>query len=118
MEPITEDEEIRIDNSIKYFGEIRHEKKDGTIIDAKQIYLYGEINFNNPNDLDNIEKFNFINPIYGNWIHSKFSYKGGTFTTINGKAKMYPTWDAIKWFKYCHCLLGKPQRIIVYKTIK
>ena len=45
MEPITEEQEIRIDKSAKYYGAIRFERKDGVVVIAKNIYLYGEVNF-------------------------------------------------------------------------
>ena len=114
MESITEEEELRIDKSAKYYGEIQFRRKDGAIIAAKDIYLYGEVDFNNDDDLDLIEKFNLVDE-NGNWIYSNFDYEKGDFTTINGIPKGYPTWNPINRFKYCHVLIGKPQRIIVYK---
>lgn len=113
MEPITEEQELRIDKSAKYYGAIQFERKDGVIVAAKDIYLYGEVDFNN-DDLDLIERFKLIDED-GNWIYSNFDYEKGNFTTIDGIAKGYPTWNLINWFKYCHVLIGKPQRIIVYK---
>lgn len=117
MEAITEQEEQRIDNAPKYYGEIRHVRSDSYIIPAKDIYLYGEVDFNNDDDIDNIERFNLINMDLNacNWIYSNFNFKEGYFTTIDGIAKGYPTWNALKWFMYKYVLLGKPQRIIVYK---
>ena len=114
MEPITEEQEIRIDKSAKYYGAIRFERKDGVVVIAKNIYLYGEVNFDNDDDLDLIEKFNLINE-EGNWIYSNFDYENGNFTTVDGRIKSAPTWDLINWFKYCHVLIGNPQRNIVYK---
>lgn len=116
MEAISEAQENRIDNSSKYFGEIRYERNDKVIIPAKDIYLYGEVDFNNEEDIKNIERFNLIDKEdSGNWIYSNFNYEKGCYTSIDGHAKGYNTWDCIKWFKYCYVLLGKPQRIIVYK---
>lgn len=115
MEPITEEQEIRIDKSAKYYGGIRYERPDGVIVDAKHIYLYGELNFEDKNDICQIERFNLIDN-EGSHIYSNFDYDKGCFTTINGRAKTYPTWNPIIWFKYCHCLIGKPQRIIVYRN--
>lgn len=114
MEPITEEQELLIDKSAKYYGAIQFERKDGVIVAAKDIYLYGEVDFNNDDDLDLIERFKLIDED-GNWIYSNFDYEKGNFTTIDGIAKDYPTWNLINWFKYCHVLIGKPQRIIVYK---
>ena len=43
MEPITEEEEQRIDKSSRYYGEIRHVKEDGYIIPSKDIYFHWHI---------------------------------------------------------------------------
>lgn len=115
MEAITKEQEARIDNSSKYFGITRYERSDGVIIKDKDIYMYGEINLNDDNDLNIIEKFNLIND-NGEWIYSNFDYDEGTITSINKKFKTHQTWNPILWFMYCHCLIGKPERIIVYKT--
>lgn len=119
MEAITEKEEQRIDKSAKYYGEIRYVKNDDIIISAKHIYLYGEVDFNNEDDLANIEKFDLIdNDIEArNLIYANFDFEKGCFTTVNGIAKTYTTWNPILWFMYNYVLIGKPQRIIVYKKI-
>lgn len=116
MKPITEEEENRIDKSKIYYGSIRYDN-NGEIIKAEDIYLYGTVDFNSNEDLDFIERFNLVDE-RGNHIYSTFDYNKGCFTTINGIPKMYETWDAINWFKYCHCLIGKPERIIVFKDNK
>lgn len=117
MEAITEEEEQRIDKSPKYYGEIRHVRSDNYIIPAKNIYLYGEVDFNNQDDVNNIKRFNLINMDLDacNWIYSNFNFDKGYFTVIDGVAKGTPTWNALRWFMYNYVLIGKPQRIIVYK---
>lgn len=117
MEPITAEEEARIDKSSKYYGTTRYERKDGAIINQKDIYMYGEIDLDSDDDLDIIEKFNLIDE-RGNWMYSNFDYDAGTITTIERKLKQFQTWNPVLWFAYCHCLIGKPQRIIVYKSGK
>lgn len=117
IEPLTEEQENRIDKSSKYFGSIRFERNDGVVVDAKDIYLYGEIDFENLEDCNLIEKFNLIND-EGCWIYSNFDYDKSRFTTIDRHNKCYPTWNPLLWFKYCHCLIGKPKRIIIYKYRK
>ena len=116
MEPITEKEEERIDKSSKYYGEIRHVRSDGYIIPSKDIYLYGEVDLDNDEDINNIEKFNLIDSKSSacNWIYSNFDFENGCFTTIDGIAKGYPIWDAFTWFLFNYVLLGKPKRIIIY----
>ena len=34
------------------------------------------------------------------------------------KVKWYQTTNNIKWLQFNHCLIGKPQRIIIYKVDK
>lgn len=117
MEAITEEQEKRIDKSEKYYGAIRFDKGDGVIIEAKDIYLYGEVNLEDKNDVFHINKFNLINP-ESSFIYSNFDYDKGVYTTIDGHSKGSTTHDAFKWFKFNHCLINKPQRIIVYKCLK
>ena len=119
MEAITEEDEKFIDNSAKYYGETHFVKKNGKIIKDADIYVYGEINLNDPNDINIIKHFNMKNEeINSNFVHSNFDFEKGCFTTKDGVAKTYPTSDALLWFKYNYVLLGKPKRIIVYRTTK
>lgn len=117
IEPITEKEEQDIDNYGQRHGEIRYVNKDKVIIPAKDIYLYGEVDFNNEEDLNHIEKFNLIDddPDAYNAVYSNFDFDKGICTTINGVIKTYPTWNALTWFMCKYVLIGKPKRIIVYK---
>lgn len=120
MEAITEQEEQRIDKSSKYYGSIVHTRNDGYVVPSKDIFLYGEVDFDNEDDLRSIERYELIDSEYDaiNWIHSNFDFEKGCFTTVDGIAKGYPTWDTIKWFMYKYTLLGKPQRVIVYRCPK
>lgn len=107
IEPITEEQEKEINDNERYI-------KNDNIIKMDNIYVYGEIDFLNEQDVDYIKKFNLIN-FEGNWIYSNFNYDKGIYTTIDKKAKGIFTIDPILWFKYCHCLIGKPKRVIVYR---
>lgn len=115
MEAIDEEQEKRIDNSKKYYGSIRYDKGND-IIPGNNIYLYGEVDLTKEEDLELIENFNLIDSAGGR-IYSNFDYDDGKFTTIDGIAKQYTTWNPVLWFSYCHVLIGKPKRIIVYKKI-
>ena len=68
-------------------------------------------------DEQNIDKFSLLDTDNGGTIHSNFNYQEG-YALIEGIAKTYPTFDIIEWFKYNHCLIGKPTRIIIYKCKK
>lgn len=114
LEAITEKEEERIDHSKAYFdGATTFCKGDKIIAQDKQILMYGEINFESKEDIKLIEKFNLIAD-NGNCIYSNVD-NDGSVRTVDGLLLWYPTFDKIEWFKYCHMLIGKPKRIIVYR---
>ena len=117
MESITEEQEAHLDRTAKKEGALKFYHPDGFVIEAKHIYLYGEVDFDNSEDIKNIERFNLINNEEGNFIHSNFDYDKGIAISTELKFKEYPTWNPVLWFKYCYCIIGKPQRIIVYKRI-
>ncbi len=116
MEATTEEEEQRIDKSKDYYGSIRY-NKNNLVIDSKDIYLYGEVNLNDENDINFIKRFYLINP-ETSFIYSNFDYDRGVYTTVNLKPRWCTTFDPIKWFKYNYCLIGKPNRIIIYRIDK
>ena len=45
-----------------------------------------------------------------------YDYDKGVGYTDERVMKYAPTIDAYKWFKYCYLLIGKPKRILVYKS--
>jgi hypothetical protein len=115
MEAITEKEEKRIDNSPKYFDSLRHELKNGYIIEGKDIYAYGQLDFTKDDDVDLIKRLNFTYDGGNNWVETSFDYENGTITSIDGIAKGSVTYDPVLWAKYNHVKIGKPERIIIYK---
>lgn len=117
MEAITEKVEQQID---KQGGAFQYRTLDGHIITDTNTYLYGEIDLNNPKDIKYLMRFKnaILNPYdYNQWYYTSFDYDTGEikandeniFKGINFIA------DPIKWFKYKYCILGKPERIIIYK---
>lgn len=115
MEAITEKEETRIDNSPKYFDSLRHELKNGHIIEGKDIYAYGQLDFTKDEDAELIKRLNFTYDGGNNWVETSFNYENGTIESINGISKGSVTYDPVLWAKYNHVKLGKPERIIIYK---
>lgn len=114
MESITEEDEEELDRNARIKGEAEI-IKNGYKITAKDIFLYGEVNLNNDDDLDLIENYNLINE-NGDYIPLSFDYENGTiYTNEDGVVKRGYTTDPILVFKYNHCIIGKPKRIIVYK---
>nr|UVN01071.1 MAG: hypothetical protein [Bacteriophage sp.] len=110
MRPITEEDEQNLDKWECI-------NVDNKRIDKKDIYCYGEINLSSNDDVEYIKKFSLLDTDNGGTIHSNFNYQEGC-AIIEGIAKTYPTFDIIEWFKYNHCLIGKPTRIIIYKCKK
>lgn len=112
MKEITETDEKNIDKGLRF--------NTGTqFIERDKIILYGEIDFNNKNDVKLIKNKNLIFPeIVSNIVYSTFDYKSGIATPINNVYKMTIEVDPVKWFMYNYCLIGKPKRVIVYKTTK
>lgn len=116
MDCLTDEEEKIMDKRKDSNGQVFYETKDGHIINNNDIILYGDINFDNKEDVELIKRFNLINEDEdGNWIYSNFNYDKGNFTQIDCINKGYSTWNALLWFKFKHCLIGKPNKIIVYK---
>lgn len=112
MKEITKTDEKNIDKGLRF--------NTGTqFIERDKIILYGEINFNNKDDIKLIKSKNLMFPeIVSNIVYSTFDYKSGIATSINNVYKITIEVDPVKWFMYNYCLIGKPKRIIVYKTTK
>lgn len=118
MEAITEEQEKRIDKSSDYFGSIQYRCKHG-VIPQKDIYLYGQVDLTNQDDIQMIKKCNLIdNDNLDNFIYKSFDYKTGIIKTEDDVTKITVCTSPLEWFKYNYCLIGKPERIIVYKLLK
>ena len=111
MRELTVDEELQCEDK----NLSRVHVNDKFSIDKRHIILYGEVNLNNPDDIESIKQFCYIPENYDAYIHSKFNYEQSEFTTIDGIAKSHITFDPVLWFKYNYCLIGKPKKIIIYK---
>ena len=117
MEAITEEQEQEIDDSADENNNLYFVKDNKIIAKGKEIILYGKVDLESPSDLYHIKKFNLINEDHS-WIHSDLDWETGDFHIINGISSQHPTYNPIKWFMYNHLLLGKPERVIVYKVFK
>lgn len=108
MRSITKEQEEELDNT-------ESTTINGNKITRKSIYIYGEIDINNKSDIDTINNLRLLNEgDSGNTIPSNFDYDKG-IVEYNDDIKYYLTWNPLKWFKYIHCLIGKPKRIVVYQ---
>ena len=121
MEPITQKQEEMIDSSESTYGEILYITKNNIKIPARDIFLYGEINIKNPDDISLLRKSDIItqNVNQAANIPSNFDYTNGdVYSDKDDVIKTHDTWNKIDWFKFNHCLIGKPERIIIYRINK
>lgn len=118
MEPLSKKDEDNIEELIAHKRHIYFKNNFGEIIDENNILTYGEINLNKKSDIELIEGLKVVNQDSGNWIPSTFNYDDATVLTQDGIIKKYLTFNPILNFKYCHCRLGKPNRIIIYSIVK
>ena len=120
MEEITEEQEKEIDIRGD-IDEIYYITKSNVKIPAKDIFLYGEIDLNNHSDLELIRKADIITQEVNNAanIPSDFDYETGiVYSDNNDIFRTHDTWNKLDWFKFNHCLLGKPKRLIIYRINK
>lgn len=120
MEEITEEQEKEIDIRGD-IDEIYYITKSNIKIPAKDIFLYGEIDLESHSDLELIRKADIVTQEVNNAavIPSNFDYESGfVYTDKEGQYKVYNTWNKVNWFKYNHCLIGKPKRVIIYRINK
>ena len=92
---------------------------DNVKLNENNILLYGIINLNSNEDVNYINKIGILPDDYpANQIHSNFDYKTGEVKLIRGSVQYRMCINPIEWFKYHYCLIGKPNRIILYKIDK
>lgn len=116
MIPITEKEEKRIDN----IGDsiINFDRGSRSFsIKMKDIYCYGEINFNDEDDLTAIDNFHFLDYLTLSGIHIPSNYNYSTHSCkSNLKVPLSTeTWTPSVVAKIAHGYLGKPQRVLLFK---
>lgn len=112
MRPITKKIEHELDTDEKAV------LPNGASISRKSIYIYGVVDVTNPDDIGIIKKFNLLDDSdKGNIVPSGFDYLEGV-AHHDGVIKYKPTWDVVEWFKYNYCLIGKPERIVIFQCSK
>ena len=120
MESITEKEEQELD-TLADLEQMRYIVDNKYIVNSESIFLYGQINLNDKNDINLLSKSHIITPEINNAanIPSNFDYEtGDVYADKDGIFKCHDTWNKIDWFKFNHVLLGKPERVIIYKIVK
>lgn len=119
LQILTEEEENQIDTSMIKYGRLTYLLDNKYKIDVKHIYLYGDINLNNKEDLFFLNKFSSIicdeySP--SNFIYSNLDYNTGIVSAEPERNQYigYTCMNYKKWFEYNYLLIGKPKKIIIY----
>lgn len=115
MIPISEQEEKAIDNIGDSILKFQRGNKYFSV-KMKDIYCYGEVDFTNEEDLDQIDSFNFLDYLGGIGIHiwSHYDYKTHSCKTFNKQILWTETWSPAIVAQIAHGCLGKPQRILLF----
>lgn len=113
---ISEEDETFIDNMGKDSVLTLERGKRTFNVTPNQIYCYGEVDFNNNDDLVQIEHFNFITKeLAGYRIPANYNYDTHSAKSPNKKSCLYTeTWSSSLLTKYAHGCLGKPDRILLF----
>lgn len=88
-------------------------------ISKKDIIGWGKIDLSDDsNDIAYIKKAIIINceAGRGETVPAKYDYNTHTAKTVDGIAKRFDTTDPILLLKYHHGLLGKPNKVIIFKS--
>lgn len=88
-------------------------------IKCSNILLYGDINFKDEDTINMINKKKLIDeePFHLTNIYSKLDYdKGVIISDLEGIFRYHQTYNKVKVLMLNHCFIGKPEKIIVYKT--
>lgn len=120
MTHIDEREESFIDNLKDNIIKLDRGERTFTI-SRRQIYCYGEVDFNNEEDLKTIDGFKFLSHlgVAGQPIYANHNYHNHTCASPKNHALWTETWSPAYLARYAHASLNKPQRIILfYQDIK
>lgn len=113
MEPLKESQEVAIEE-IGKIQSLEGNKDFGvSTIYKDDIYLFGDVDLNNDEDIRQIADFNLLDRKVV--MPTKFKYETGTAITENNVVKVGNPSSAVEWFKFCHTKIGKPKKIVVYR---
>ena len=121
MQSITEEEELAIDNAMDSDDIVRFVLEEKYIIPTRDIFLYGQVDITKDSDCSIVKKSKIITEEINNAanIPSNFDYEtGDVYSDEDNIFKCHNTWNKLDWFKFNHLLIGKPERIIIYKIDK
>ena len=117
MTYINEDEETVIDELKDKILHITRGEKTFEI-SINKVLCYGEVNFTNKDDLDVIETFTFLNHLGAVGIKFPYNYDYETHSCQSPRKtwQWTETWSPSTVAKFAHASLGKPERIVLFKT--
>lgn len=115
MIPIDEDEEKLIDNIDKSTLAF-HRGKRSFSVSMRDIYCYGEVDFEDENVLNQIKEFKFLEYLQetGIKICADYNYKTHTCKSSKPYILYTETWNPAELAKRAHAYLGKPKRILLF----
>lgn len=115
---ITKEEEDKIDN-LKDETFVLERGNRIFKIKKRQIYGYGEIDFNKEEDAKLVEKFKFLDSyVYGVPFPSNYDYNTHTCLSPKKKPMWTETISPLDIVKYAHASLNKPQRVLIFNQDK
>ena len=120
MIAISEEEESMIDNIGKNILHFDRGNRRFSV-QMRDIYCYGEVNFNDEDTLNQIDDFKFLDYLeeVGVHIYSNYDYTTHSCSTSKKTLLWTETWSPAILAKMAHGYLGKPQRILLFnQTIK
>lgn len=113
MLPITEKQEEELDKK-----KMLTLNADFTI-NGDKVLTYGEHEVDKKEGRNYLRNINICSLDSENFVYTNIDYKTGqVYSDENGKFLQSPTWDNIVWFMYNLCLLGNPQRIVIFDVNK
>lgn len=115
MIPISEQEEKSIDNIRD--STLKFQRGDISFsVRMKDIYCYGEVNFTDREDLNQIDSFDFLDHLgaSGIPIWSQYDYETHSCKTPKKRLLWTETWHPSVVAQMAHGYLGKPQRILLF----
>lgn len=118
MTYITIDEEKVLDNN-HVLTIVRGDTK--FVINPNDVYCYGSVDLRtNSNDYNIIEDFDFLNYLgdVGLKIYADYNYETHTCKTPINRCRYTETWNPAEIVQYAHGVLGKPERIVLFKYYK
>lgn len=113
MAPIEKEDEAKLANQ---YPLIVNNNKVG----YNDVYLFGEVDITNDDDVRHIRALPFDNTSKGCVIPVDYDFTNHT-VTIEDRAthiKHRETFDILNVFKYCYNTIDKPKRIVVYAVDK